>query len=738
MVNNYLLDRFPLFTDVFGFGYYKVDKNGRFLVCDSKAREIFGIPADEKDLSNHNIKGIYVIPEERQLKMERLILHECEPLTDTIAARVNGENLLLFDICWCEYGEGGKLILAGLVINIRASTISPKMFSTFPRGLYEVDESDKIVRANQKLAELLNLEREQDLLGKSIHDFCLDKDELARFKEKIAKKGSAREVLKMKDGRGNIIEVECFSQVMEEFGKARWGMVTDVTKRERYYKALDQMPTGYFLIEDNRIVQCNEKYVEILGFKSKADAIGKNVRDYYVNQNDWQAYYEALLEKDKKGQQLQVHNVKVYNADFSKTLTISVDSRILRDSDGEPHGREGTIRDVTELAELTDEFEKTKAQLKKTTTDINNLIHTFLHPVVKFSGNAQLMNQIVSSLNKSILPDLKLSNSAKTLGNELMIRLKDFFANLPQWGLDILNREKAGQLSDLEAKEFYSVAELRKSLNMIINTFDYSLQQTKGEILLKGDIRDTALWMLDEIRKIKHLSDNVIGRFIKQDLIDFLHAILFNHLVRSSKVLAGETEIMKREVEALRNYIGLKRERKYSFVETDIGNMLEEGLELFKPVFEEDGITIDYKKGRGNLKTMVSRNDMGRVISNLLHNAKKYSHFGDRRFIKVEAKEIGNENQVQISIENFGVPIMKEELEKGLIFEVGYRGKVSMVYDRDGTGVGLSDAKFVIENHGGSIKVTSEPATEETSQPNYKVPYLTKIVILLPKIRRNN
>jgi PAS domain S-box-containing protein len=737
MASDYLLDKISLFKNLFGFGYYKVNRDGSFLECDSKARKLFGIPENEKNLSKYNIKNIYVIPDERDHKLEDLIQNDCEPLTNTIAANISGENRLLFDICWCEYGQGGELILAGLISDIKASTISPKMFSNFPRGLYEVNKDDIIVRANQSLAKLLKLTNDQDLLNRCVFDFCQDEDVYKEFKEKIERDGSAQEILKLKDIEGNIIEVECFSQVMAEYGKARWGMVTDVTKRERYYRTLDQMPTGYFLIEHNKIVQCNERYVEILDFKSEEEVHGLDVRDFYVNRKDWDDYYDALLNADKQGRPLQFHNVKVYNADRSKILTISVDSKLIRDKDGNPYGRYGTIRDVSNIVKLESQVSKTREELKKITTDINNLIHTFLHPVVKFSGNVQLVNQIVRSLNMSIFPDLELSNSAKTLGNELMARIRDLVSNLPQWDEDFLKREKEGRLSDLEAKEFLSIEELRKSLDTIINSFDYSLKQSRGDILLKGDIRDTALWVLDELRKLKHLSDNAISRFIDSQFMEFIHGILLNHLEISSRVLAGEAEIMKREVEALRNYIGLKKERKYSFVETDLGHMLEEGLELFKPVFEEDGINIEYNRRKGNLRTMISRNDMGRVISNLLHNAKKYSHFGDRRFIKVITKELGNVNKIRFSIENYGVPIMKEELEKGLIFEVGYRGKVSMVYDRDGTGAGLSDAKEVIEKHGGSIKVTSEPAAKEKEPPEYRVPYLTKIIVTLPIIRKN-
>ncbi len=40
MANDYLLDRIPLFTNVFGFGYYNVTKDGRFVAKFPKDSDV--------------------------------------------------------------------------------------------------------------------------------------------------------------------------------------------------------------------------------------------------------------------------------------------------------------------------------------------------------------------------------------------------------------------------------------------------------------------------------------------------------------------------------------------------------------------------------------------------------------------------------------------------------------------------------------------------------------------------
>ena len=79
---------------------------------------------------------------------------------------------------------------------------------------------------------------------------------------------------------------------------------------------------------------------------------------------------------------------------------------------------------------------------------------------------------------------------------------------------------------------------------------------------------------------------------------------------------------------------------------------------------------------------------------------------------------------------------MPEELETGLIFEMGYRGQLSTDRGRLGTGIGLTDAQRAARAHGGDIEISSRPATDtsfETNHPDYyKRPFLTTARLVLP------
>jgi len=86
------------------------------------------------------------------------------------------------------------------------------------------------------------------------------------------------------------------------------------------------------------------------------------------------------------------------------------------------------------------------------------------------------------------------------------------------------------------------------------------------------------------------------------------------------------------------------------------------------------------------------------TITNLLFNATRYTPEGGQ--IRLEAKDDGQ--QIVVRIEDTGIGIPEGELVK--IFEEFHRADNAREVERDGTGLGLSFAKEVIERHGGKIR----------------------------------
>ena len=94
---------------------------------------------------------------------------------------------------------------------------------------------------------------------------------------------------------------------------------------------------------------------------------------------------------------------------------------------------------------------------------------------------------------------------------------------------------------------------------------------------------------------------------------------------------------------------------------------------------------------------------IGKVIQHLLENAAKYSPEGSPIFISAEVSK----NRLMTSIADRGTGI--DDFERLMIFDKFYRGQ-GQRYRVQGTGMGLAIAKAIVEAHGGSIEVTSQPS----------------------------
>ena len=123
------------------------------------------------------------------------------------------------------------------------------------------------------------------------------------------------------------------------------------------------------------------------------------------------------------------------------------------------------------------------------------------------------------------------------------------------------------------------------------------------------------------------------------------------------------------------------------------------------------------------------------ALNNLVQNAVKFSPRGSAQ--KPSLVSIRGTHDVGgfwITVENYGVGILPEEIEEGLIFQDGYQGKLANGAYRTGSGKGLSFVKQIITRHHGRIKVTSEVVAEGAGESqNYKSPlHLNRFAVYLP------
>jgi len=114
------------------------------------------------------------------------------------------------------------------------------------------------------------------------------------------------------------------------------------------------------------------------------------------------------------------------------------------------------------------------------------------------------------------------------------------------------------------------------------------------------------------------------------------------------------------------------------------------------------GHRIDIDVSPSNLSINGDRNLLSQVINNLLSNAIKYTP--PKGTIKLIARD--EDSDVKISVQDRGIGIPKKEFSK--IFDRFYQVDDPKHRQHEGTGLGLSLVKGIIERHKGKIWVESK------------------------------
>lgn len=170
---------------------------------------------------------------------------------------------------------------------------------------------------------------------------------------------------------------------------------------------------------------------------------------------------------------------------------------------------------------------------------------------------------------------------------------------------------------------------------------------------------------------------------------------LINEVLDMSKIESGKTTLMLKE---------------FSLVE-----MVEELNLITQPLAKAKQQTFDiYTTGVTEEKLIGDVVRVKQILSNLLSNAIKYTEEGGRVQLSINQLDHieGKNVYLRFEVSDNGIGMSQEYLEK--IFEPFTRETDSKVNKVQGTGLGMSIAKNLVELMGGTIKVTSEKGKGST------------------------
>jgi signal transduction histidine kinase/DNA-binding response OmpR family regulator/streptogramin lyase len=147
----------------------------------------------------------------------------------------------------------------------------------------------------------------------------------------------------------------------------------------------------------------------------------------------------------------------------------------------------------------------------------------------------------------------------------------------------------------------------------------------------------------------------------------------------------------------------------------DIVDFIRQNCYSFATLAKQKAIDFTFSSSLEKLLMEFDQEKMGRIITNLLSNAFKYTEYGEIN-VRVEVVEnLSSDDKIlTIKVSDTGIGIDKDDIEK--IFERFYRVENHHKGDTTGAGVGLHLVSEYVKLHHGEIHVESEPEKGSTFQ----------------------
>lgn len=181
------------------------------------------------------------------------------------------------------------------------------------------------------------------------------------------------------------------------------------------------------------------------------------------------------------------------------------------------------------------------------------------------------------------------------------------------------------------------------------------------------------------------------------------------------------SEEAKRLTQLVDNLLTLARLESPSFeldlTPVNLGALLEESILQLYEMAEKRGIALSLNSPPGLPRLKADRARLKQVVLNLLDNALKYTPASGE--VQVELSVDPSNRRIHCSIQDNGEGIPEEDLP--YIFDKLYRVRRSGGRTVEGSGLGLTIARQILNAHGGEIHVSSQLGRGSTF--SFELPY---------------
>ena len=171
------------------------------------------------------------------------------------------------------------------------------------------------------------------------------------------------------------------------------------------------------------------------------------------------------------------------------------------------------------------------------------------------------------------------------------------------------------------------------------------------------------------------------------------------------EVIQLETNRLNGIVNNILNFSRIENnKRSYSFNSCSINEPVNEVIHVYKHELQNKGFTYDLILSEDLLKINIDKDAVKDAIINLISNSIKYSE--NNKHISIITNTEGKYQFIEIKDKGVGI----NEKEQKHIFEKFYRVREGdLAYKAQGSGLGLSIVKHIVDAHNGRIIANSKP-----------------------------
>jgi signal transduction histidine kinase len=486
----------------------------------------------------------------------------------------------------------------------------------------------------------------------------------------------------------------------------------------------DRTGVGIYSVQDFTLIKANQTYLSYLPspYNSKEMAYGKRLKDIIPNfeVSNGEKAWKSIVEK----------NQSLYLVE-KQGLLLNKDE-CYWDNDIIPVTENGEVKYVVSMLDNVTERVLGREHLRVKNEQLEAILESASDTIqiVDYEGNYVMKS---SYMGKSAMPHSEFG--MKSLNKFLDIYDKNGsvmqFEDLPagrvlsgeivmgrQLIVEFNGRRKYFNVSgkpilDKEGKVIYGVLITHDVTERVEKEKKINLQQ---ELLLKvekekREVLENALAMKDEfLSLISHEFKTPLN--VIYSAVQLIEYVYMNKLPDSVKDLVKSIKQNTfRQLRLVNNLLDITRinsgKLKLNMRSIDIVLATEAITKSVKFYASQKNIELEFITNLSSKMISIDDEKYERVILNLLSNAIKFTPAGGR--IKVQVEEDIKSSMIKILVIDTGIGIPTDKQE--LIFERFGQVDSNLSRQAEGTGIGLSLVKLIVDALGGTIKLESELGT---------------------------